>query len=31
LKNKARLDASIQQIGKDLIEYNPEWISALPQ
>jgi antitoxin YefM len=24
MKNKARLDASIQQIGKDLIEYTPE-------
>jgi hypothetical protein len=31
MKNKARLDASIQQIGRDMIEYTPEWISALPQ
>ncbi len=31
IKNKAHLDASIQQIGKDMIDFIPEWISALPQ
>ena len=31
IKNKAHLDTSIQQIGKDMIDFIPEWISALPQ
>ena len=31
IKNKAHLDASIQQIGKDMIDFIPVWISALPQ
>ncbi len=31
IKNKARLDASIQQIGANMIDFIPEWISVLPQ
>lgn len=26
IKNKAHLDASIRQIGTDMIDFNPEWI-----